>query len=197
MPTPHPDFLRIFTALSGGSRFAPWSGDVLRAAPPRWVSQPYRHTGVGALLTGGRFNPPKLIPALYFSTSVETLQAEAEAWAQRYGWKVGDLKAQTRYSARLEFQALLDLTAPPVLASLGLKPADLTGCDWKAEQDAGREGLTQAVGRAAFELMAEGLVVPSARRAGGVNVVLFPGHRRDGSQIVVRDEADLPFMHGC
>ncbi len=196
MSTPHPDFPRLFSALSGGSLFASWTGDVLRAALPRWVSQPYRHTGVGALLTGGRFNSPKLIPALYFSTSVETLNAEAEAWAQRYGWKVADLKAQTRFTARLELKAMLDLTAPATRTALGLTAVDLTTCDWKADQDAKREALTQAVGRAAFEHMAEGLVVPSARRPGGINVVVFPGHRRDGSRIVVKDEADIPFMHG-
>ena len=171
-------------------------GDVLRAALPRWVSRPYRLTGVGALLSGGRWNVMKLFPAVCFSTAVETVNAEAEAWARRYSLPISALKPQTRFTARLEFQALLDLTAASTLTALGLTVGDLTTCDWNTEQDADREALTQAVGRAAFERMAEGLVVPSAQLAGGVNVVLFPGHRLDGSRIVGRDEANIPFMHG-
>jgi RES domain-containing protein len=196
MPAPHPDFPQYFAALADPALLRPWSGDVLRTALPRWVSQPYRLTGVGALLSGSRWNVMKLFPAVCFSTAVATANAEAEAWAQRYGFAVSALKPQTRFTARLEFQALLDLTSGPALGALGLNTADLTTCDWKAEQDADREALTQAVGRAAFERMAEGLVVPSARHPGGVNVVLFPGHRRDGSRVVVGDEADIPFMHG-
>ena len=64
------------------------------------------------------------------------------------------------------------------------------------QQMAGTEPITQAIGRAAFEHLAEGLVVPSAQRAGGVNIVFFPSHRRDGSVIQALDEAGTPFMHG-
>ncbi len=196
VPTPHPDFPRYFTVLANPALLTAWSGDALRAVLPRWVSRPYRLTGVGALLSGGRWNVMKLTPAVCFSTTVETANAEAEAWARRYNLPVSALKPQTRFTARLEFQSLLDLTATTTLTALGISTADLTTCDWKAEQDADRESLTQAVGRAAFERMAEGLVVPSARFAGGVNVVLFPSHRRDGSRVVVADEASIPFMHG-
>jgi RES domain-containing protein len=196
MPAPHPDFPQYFSAFADPALLQPWSGDVLRTALPCWVSRPYRLTGVGALLSGGRWNLPKLFPAVCFSTTVATANAEAEAWAQRYGFAVSALKPQTRFTARLEFQALLDLTTEPAMGALGLNTNDLTNCDWKGEQDADREALTQAVGRAAFERMAEGLIVPSARRTGGVNVVLFPGHRRDGSLVLVRDEASIPFMHG-
>ena len=196
MPSPHPDFPRYFAALADPALLTSWSDDVLRAALPRWVSRPYRLTGVGALLSGGRWNVLKLFPAVCFSTTVETVNAEAEAWARRYGLPVSALKPQTRFTARLTLQAMVDLTQPSVLAALGLTSADLTTCDWKAEQDANREALTQAVARAAFEQMAEGLVAPSARLAGGINIVLFPSHRRDGSGVLVRDEADIPFVHG-
>jgi RES domain-containing protein len=196
MPNAHPDFPRIYTVLKGGGLFSPWQGDVLRAVEPRWVSRPYRFTGAGSLLSGGRWNNPRLIPAVYFSTSVEALNAEAESWAKRHGFKVADLKPQTRITVRLELQAILDLTQPHTLAGLGLSSAQLTDCDWKAEQDAGREALTQAVGRAAFECLSEAIAVPSTRHSGGVNVILFPSHRRDGSVIQARDEASIPFVHG-
>ena len=196
MPTAHMDFSRIYAALKDGALFKPWQGDVLRSTAPRWVSSPYRFTGTGALLAGGRWNNLKLLPAVYLADSVETLNAEAEAWARRYGWKVADLKPQTRITVRLELQAMLDLTSPDSLRTLGFTAKRLTSCDWKAEQDAGREALTQAVARAAFETMSEGLIAPSARHPGGANIVLFPCHRRDGSVVLTKNEGDIPFMHG-
>jgi hypothetical protein len=72
----------------------------------------------------------------------------------------------------------------------------MTSCDWLAEQAAGREAVTQAIARAAFENLAEGLVVPSARNPGGVNLVYYPNHRKDGSVIQTLNETAIPFMHG-
>lgn len=194
--TPHPDFPRVFAALKDGALLRPWRGDLLRATAPRWVSRPYRLSGAGALLAGGRWNNPKLIPAVYLADSVDTLNAEAEAWARRHGWRVADLKPQTRITVRLELQAVLDLTAPDTLRILGVTTDRLTACAWKADQDAGREALTQAIARAAFETMAEGLVAPSARHPGGANLVFFPCHRRDGSIVRTNDEDAIPAMHG-
>src|SRR5256885_1874032 len=54
----------------------------------------------------------------------------------------------------------------------------------------------KAIARAAFEQLAEGLIVPSARLKGGVNIVFFPSHRRDGTLIQTLDEANVPFTHG-
>ena len=65
----------------------------------------------------------------------------------------------------------LSLNMPPrwgfgcVLGWIGYKhvaPLALLGPD--------REALTQAIARAAFEHLAEGLVMPSARLKGGVNI---------------------------
>ena len=56
--------------------------------------------------------------------------------------------------------------------------------------------MTQAIARAAFEHLAEGLIVPSARLKGGVNVVCFPTHRQNGTLIQTLDEANVPFTHG-
>jgi RES domain-containing protein len=196
MPDAHPDFQRLYNLLKDGELFGPWKGDVLRSAPPRWVSRPYRFTGTGALLAGGRWNVLKLIPAVYLSTSVETLNAEAESWARRHGFKVADLKPQTRITVHVEMQAVLDLTLPKTRTQLRLTAADLKSCDWKAEQNAGREALTQAIGRAAFESMSEGIVAPSSRHPGGINVILFSAHRRDGSVVRTGNEADIPLVHG-
>jgi hypothetical protein len=70
--------------------------------------------------------------------------------------------------------------------------------DWgrRDPQAAGREALTQAVARAAFETSAEGVIVPSAQKAGGVNVVVFPPHLLPGSSVTAHHPHTIPFVHG-
>src|SRR5436853_7828651 len=47
---------------------------------------------------------------------------------------------------------------------------------WRQEQESGREALTQAIGRLSFEGNWEGLLVPSAARKDGVNLIVFPAN---------------------
>ena len=199
MPTPHPnftDYYRLLSSPQGQTLFGRWDGDVFRFSPPRWVSRPYRLTGGGALREGGRWNNRNLIPANYFSTSPETAMAEADAKAARYGWRPQDMRTQTRIIVGLTVQAVLDLTNANTLAALGVTTAEIISCDWATEQNANREAMTQAIGRAVFETLGEGLLVPSARRAGGTNLVYFGSHRRDGTAVVTHDEENIPFVHG-
>ncbi len=196
MPTTFKDFPHFFQVLSDPARFTPWKGTVLRQSLPRWASRPFRLTGVGAVLAGGRWNGRNLFPAVYASTNPDTLNAEAHYKGRRYGWSPSDFKTQTQVGMQWELQAVVDLTAAPLLQALGVTTADLTDADWETEQRNGTEPVTQAIARAAFENLAEGLVVPSARDPKGVNIVFYPTHRRDGTVIATADEADIPFMHG-
>ncbi|HXR07028.1 MAG TPA: RES family NAD+ phosphorylase, partial [Candidatus Acidoferrum sp.] len=137
-----------------------------------------------------------LMPAVYASTDPDTLTAEAYNKARRYGWSAADFKAQSAIAMHWQLQAVVNLTTSTALKALGVKKSDILTCDWDAEQRAGKEPVTQAIARAAFENFAEGLVVPSARHTGGVNIVYFPTHRRDGTVLQTLDEANIPFLHG-
>lgn len=193
--TSHPrfsDFFRILDPQVNPGLYSNWSGDVVRGAPPRWMSTPYRMTGVGAVLAGARSSVRHLMPAVYASTDPLTLAAELHYKAAKYGWTAASFHPRLTVGMHWELQAVVDLTAGAVLGALGTSNTDLTNCDWETEQTAGREALTQAIGRAAFERLAEGLMLPSARRHGGVNVVFFPGHRRDGTRLRVLDARALP-----
>jgi RES domain-containing protein len=192
----HPDFRRFHEVLANQNLFTLWRGNVLRQAPPRYMSLPYRLTGLGPARAGGRYTVRALMPTVYASTDAATLAAELNFKAPRYGLTPGQLKAQLTVGMRWEIQRVVDLTAAETLELLGVETDDLVRCDWLTEQNAGREALTQAIARAAFERQAEGLVVPSARLRGGVNVVYFPSHRRDGTLIETPDEAGVPFIHG-
>lgn len=137
-----------------------------------------------------------LIPAVYASTDLATLSAEAYFKARRYGWTVAQFQPQLVVSMRWELQAVVDLTSPATLKAFQIAKKEILDCDWCAEQTGGREAVTQAIARAAFEHLAEGLVVPSARRLGGVNLVYYPTHRREGTVIRTLNETAIPFMHG-
>jgi RES domain-containing protein len=198
MATPHALFSQLFATVNNSSApmRKPWNGDAFRATLPKWMSRPYRLTGIGAALTGGRWSSQNLIPAVYFSTTAATVAVEADAEAIRLGWPPGSLRPQTRVPFHLALQSVVDLTDAAVLRALHLSRRDLVQCDWQTGQLVGREALTQAVGRAAFETYAEGLVAPSARLRGGINVVVFPSHVKPGSLIIAHDEQNIPFVHG-
>ncbi len=194
----HPNFSHFFAVLTEHPEcLAPWEGRVLRQAPPRWLSAPYRFTGAGAVLAGARWSVRGLMPAVYASTDPDTLNAEVYYRGREYGWLPEDFHPRLTVGMRWEMQRTLDLTQPATLQRLRLNPKELIHCDWLAEQTAGREALTQALGRAAFEHLAEGLVVPSARSVDGINVVYFPCHRLPGTRIEVLSANLLPpDLHG-
>ncbi len=198
MPTANPRFPAFYQTISTANPtlFAPWAGDVFRSTLPRWVSQPYRLTAVGSVLVGGRWNVQKLIPAIYCSTTAQTVAAEADAKANRYGWTAANMNPQTRIGLQFRLEAVLDVTSGACQNALCVQTADLVNCDWQSDQTNGLEALTQALARAAFECSAEGLLVPSARLAGGINLIYFPSNRRPSSTVTVIDEANIPFMHG-
>ncbi|HVS18142.1 MAG TPA: RES family NAD+ phosphorylase [Planctomycetota bacterium] len=68
----------------------------------------------------------------------------------------------------------LDLTAAEVVEAHALDLDALAADPWWRTQGAGRDSLTQAVARAAFEAGLEGLIVPSAAVAGALNLAVFP-----------------------
>ncbi|HXP59557.1 MAG TPA: RES family NAD+ phosphorylase [Dongiaceae bacterium] len=63
--------------------------------------------------------------------------------------------------------------------------------DWRKVNNAGYESESQAFGRAAHALGAEGLLVPSARIAGAMNLVYFPESLRQTSQVEILGETEL------
>jgi len=194
----HPDFDWYFEVFKNNpALFTTWHGNVLRQSPPRWLSSPFRFTGVGSVLVGARWSVIELMPTVYASTDPDTLNAEAYHKGRRYGWTQADFNAQLKIGMHWELQRVVDLTLPRTLRALRVSRRDILSCDWVAEQSSGREALTQAIARAAFEHLAEGLVVPSARHRGGINVVYYPTHRQPGTIIDVLNQTALPpDMHG-
>jgi RES domain-containing protein len=141
--------------------------DRLQGAPEiSWDGTVFRHMfgdipPVKTNIAGARWNPPD-VEAIYTSCEQETALAEAE-----YYLSLHPLRPKAKrvlYAIRLTLQSVLDLRDFDRLSKLGmlastLAAADVTEC--------------RRLGGAVAWLRYEGMLIPSARRDGGTNLVIY------------------------
>jgi RES domain-containing protein len=140
--------------------------DILQAAAVSVRATVYRHMfgahpPARSNITGARWNAPGL-DAIYTSCERETALAEAE-----YYIGLQPLRPKARrvlYTIRVSVNSVIDLTAPGLLAGLGITADVLARPDHEP---------CRVIGSAVTWLGHDGLLVPSARRAGGTNLVLY------------------------
>ncbi len=177
---PHPEFDRVLKTLESVPAIA-WKGECYRAAEERWATTVELFSGKGAQRIGGRWNAPGTA-TVYASLDPEVALKEWLAQAKRAGIPVRSRLPVAVSWGEVDLQRLVDLTSSLTLRRLAPRKA-LLAVEWGLENDAGRESLPQAVGRAALKLGCEALLVPSAvTRA--ANLVLFPQALRPGSRVV-------------
>ena len=102
--------------------------------------------------------------------------AEALAHHRYYGFAIETALPRVLVSIQVRLQRVLKLTDPKVRRILSVTRDQLVGEDWRAGNRSGEEALTQAIGRLAGDAQWEGLEVPSAADAAGVNLIVFPGN---------------------
>ncbi|HJT75682.1 MAG TPA: RES family NAD+ phosphorylase [Gemmataceae bacterium] len=191
--TPHPESARLARGTRRCLPLAiPWSGDTFRFAAPRWSVPDLLLSGEGAFRHGGRWCPPGLFRAVDSSLDPETALAEVLAQYRRFDWAIRDALPKLVAALEVRLQRVLDLTDGRVRRRLGLSLDRMGREPWWQRQAAGEEALTQAAGRVAWEAGAEGLLVPSAARPRGVNLVYFPGRRLPGSAVNIIHPEELP-----
>jgi RES domain-containing protein len=141
--------------------------DILQsAAVSPWEGTVYRHMfgshpPVRGNTTGARWNGPEL-EAIYTSCERETALAEAE-----YYISLQPLRPKAKrmlYTIRISLRNVVDLTAPHLLSRLGITDHALSGPD---------HSPCRLIGGAVNWLGNDGLLVPSARRTGGTNLVIY------------------------
>jgi len=176
--------------VAGGANLEQsWSGDCWRFQAIEFPHSEDALSGVGARIHGGRWNPRGGFPAVYGSTDEVTATKEATAHSKYYGL----VSREPRIFVCIEVAlvALLDLTDASIRRRLGLTLKELRAEDWHKLQDANKESLGQCVGRAAFALGFEAMLVPSFANRGGTNLVLFPDNVCSRSTVKVSDESKL------
>jgi RES domain-containing protein len=159
--------------------------DQLQAAQPAPFSGVvYRHMFADyppfAINTrGARWNPPG-VGAIY--SSLERATALAEAEHQIALQPLRPSARRTVYTLEVELASALDLTSVDLLAAVGVSEEDLEALDFAP---------CQLVGGAVAWLDHDGLLVPSARRKGGTNVVIFPTAQEPEQDWAILDEEVL------
>lgn len=150
-------------------------GRFWRIVSPRWAHDPL--SGVGAARHGGRWNRPGT-PTLYLSRQVETAFAE---YQQELGTRPGTFVAYEVTGA-----TVFDLTDAETATTLGLTGRDLTA-PWKEQAFVRRLDPPGWLATDRLGGVADGLLVPSVPRSGGINLVLWRWNVGKGPTVTFHD----------
>jgi len=160
-----------------------FEGIVYRSSIPKYATEADLLTGAGSRLNGGRWNP-KGIAVVYVSLTPETAMSETLAHHRYYGIPIEDAMPRTFVAIEVKLKSILDLRVGTIRQRLQVSEAQILTVDWRTEAKAGREPVTQRLGRAVHSGAWEGLIVPSATKEGGHNLLIFPENL--GSSCVVK-----------
>jgi RES domain-containing protein len=190
---PNPRYEAFLARLQGIKRpFVRWEGVAFRATPLPHASAVRLLDGKGSLKTGGRWSAAGTFPAVNLSTSQEAAVKESDASFTCYNFAPSDVRPKVLVGVRLRLTKVLDLVDPRglrLLPWMGLE--ELLAEDWRKVNDTSHEAQSQALGRAAHDAGAEGVLAPSARVRGGINVVYFPDSLTDRSLVEIFGEQEL------
>lgn len=180
---PHPRFDELHGLFRSHTEwFGAWAGTFFRFQTVDFPGPKDVLSGEGARQRGGRWNPPGL-STLYGSTTDTAALEECKATDRYYG--VVTKSPRLLVAIEADLARVLDLTQPAMRRKLGLTLAELASEDWRKLLAAGRESLTQALGRAVAASGNSGLIVRSAAVPRAVNVVVFPRTARTDRLAVV------------
>ena len=181
---PHEDFARIAAGLEAGlDRATAWEGMVYRSAAPRYSGDGDILTGLGSLRMGGRWNPPGCCRTVYASLDPETAMKEALAAFKYYGWALHGAMPRVFRALDIRLARVGSLRHRRMRKHLAPWPQAALAEDWRSLQASGRESTSQAIGRAAFELGLEGLLIPSHAARARMNLIAFPDSLLPGSHL--------------
>lgn len=188
---PHPRFLRLKEELKTHcpDNTVSWSKPAFRCVEPRWSRPEYLITGDGTMKNGGRWMRKGIASAVYASASELIALKEAKHNFTRYGIKP---RRKPRILIELEVNLHSIVSLRTLFKTLSWPSVtELFKEDWEDVNAQGVESLSQAFGRALFELKYEGFVAPSARDRRGSNLLWFPQNLRPNSRIKISGESEL------
>ncbi len=188
---PHADRDRLIERVAALKSVAvAFAGVMLRSTTPKYATEMDLITGGGSRKCGGRWNPIG-IAAVYGSLTPEVAMAETLAVCHYYGLPAEAAMPRTFVAIEVRLRRVLDLTDGTVRRRLGVSIRRILETDWRQENDAGREALTQAIGLAAAGAGLEAIRVVSAQVQNGENLIVFPAGLHKTSQLRVRKADEL------
>lgn len=191
--TAHPESARLARGIRRCFPLATQlTGILYRVASVRRANPEDLIAGVGSQLTGGRWTLPGAFRAVYASREEATALDEARQQDIRLGVPPWMALPLVLTAIQVDLGPALDLTDGRVRRALRVSRARMLAEPWWLLQDQGREALTQALGRLARDHGFAALVAPSAARARGTNVVIYPDRIATGDRLVVLNQDRLP-----
>jgi RES domain-containing protein len=183
--TAHPRYRELSLLVQAATALSrAWNGVAYRFVAQGKDNPVEIFSGRGSFSNGGRWNAPGTLRAVYASTTPETATTESLAYFRYYGFREGDAMPRTLVALEFDLNKILDLTDRKVRRRLRILLKEITREDWRKLQDAGKESLTQAIGRAACSAGFEGMIAPSAQVRKGMNIVFFP--EKQGTNSIAR-----------
>ncbi len=173
-------------------RFSKWQGVAFRAAPLEFSRLEKLLDGKGSLKAGGRWSAAGTFRAVNLSTTQEVAVKEGGANFTYYNFALSDVRPRLLVGVRFKLDRVIDLTRTDEVSRLkSIHLPELLAEDWRKVNDSGHESQSQALGRAIHDIGAEGLLAPSSRVPGGVNLVYFPESVLGRGKVEILGEAEV------
>ena len=167
-----------------------FSGTTYRSSTPKYATEVDLFTGEGSKLHGARWNP-KGIAVVYAADSPETAMAESLAQYRYYSIPIFDAMPRTFVAVALKLKCVVDLRDNNIRKRMHVSMDRMVNVDWRKEVKAGLLLITQAIGQAAFQAGIEGMIVPSAAKSDGFNVLVFTANLKKGCKIEILNAGSL------
>jgi len=167
-------------------RASHFRGTLFRACSPNYASTRDLLSGAGSAHFGGRWNHPRSFPTVYLADSVEGAIAETLGVAGTYGFRPERRLPLTLVAVKANLHGIIDLTDIHDRRHIDVTVSELMSCPWRRDNARGRESLTQAIGRAAKEAGAAGIIAPSAMGKTWKNLSAFPANFVAGRLTILR-----------
>ena len=146
---------------------------------------------IGSRKIGGRYNPSKILEALYLADTPHNAFLEVDPKRKTMdGAPPINCAPRIILTVEYQLQKVLDVTNPITQNRLGTNPHELTASGWRELNDEGLLAPTQILGIVVYQQGIEAMKVPSAIIPGAHNLVIFPDRLLPNSYVTVFDEDD-------
>jgi RES domain-containing protein len=187
----HPSFPGLVRSVrQAGAMVAPWEGRVFRAVEIKWAKPASLLSGEGTRKHGGRWMRAGVAEVAHAAMTEALAIKESRHAFDYYGIRKPRNNPRVSVEIRVKLAKVLPLGAVEAVFP-HLTNEELLREDWEKVNGKGSETLAQAIGRAAWQIGLEGMVVPSARDRRSRNLVWFPGNLCAGSSCTITGQHEL------
>lgn len=185
------NFLRRLEALKSALSVE-FAGSVYRSHSPRYARAKELFAGKGGRYANGRWMRKSSVHVVYTSLDPETALAEAFSSSRYYRLPLAKALPLVLVSTDVNLHHVLDLTDGATRQRLRLGISKICRTDWRGENHAGREALTQAWGWVIQKAGFEALRVSSAITQKSCNLIIFPDNLHGSSRVCAAKEIPWP-----